>query len=145
MSQDTESLPTIPKITISWMWTKSSHILAQQRLTASPSRCGTTTNWPWTLRWLSTEPVSSASSYMAVSHGLCTQGRHGGSTPFTQCNLRRILDIKWSNRVTNNEVLKCTAIPSIITLPWQRRLCWLGHIIIMPVYRHCLNSVSRSY
>ena len=44
---------------------------------------------------------------------------------------RRILDIKWSDKVTNNEVLARTGLSSLYTLLRQRRLRWLGHVCRM--------------
>ena len=46
--------------------------------------------------------------------------------------LRRILGIKWTDRVTNVEVLTRANIPSLFTLLQQRRLRWLGHVHRMP-------------
>ena len=46
-------------------------------------------------------------------------------------NMRRILGIKWSDRITNNEVLERAGIPSMYTLLCQRRLRWLGHVLRM--------------
>ena len=43
-------------------------------------------------------------------------------------SLGQILGIKWSDRITNNEVLRRAATPSIYTLLRQRRLRWLGHV-----------------
>ena len=43
-------------------------------------------------------------------------------------NLRRILNIKWQDRVTNEEVLKQAQMPSLYTMLRQRRLRWLGHV-----------------
>nr|XP_049699970.1 uncharacterized protein LOC126055306 [Helicoverpa armigera] len=42
--------------------------------------------------------------------------------------LRRILDISWKDRVTNEKVLSMACIPSITALLKQRRLRWLGHV-----------------
>ena len=46
-------------------------------------------------------------------------------------NLRRILGIKWSDYITNNEVLELANIPSMYTFLRQRRLRWLGHVCRM--------------
>ena len=43
-------------------------------------------------------------------------------------SLRRILGIKWTDFVTNNNVLNLANIPSMYTLLRQRRLRWLGHV-----------------
>ena len=49
------------------------------------------------------------------------------NTFHTRC-LRRILHIKWQDRVTNTEVLLRAGIPSLFALLSQRRLNWLGHV-----------------
>ena len=43
-------------------------------------------------------------------------------------NLRRILDIKWSDHVTNTDVLARMGLSSKYTLLQQRRRHWLGHV-----------------
>ncbi|XP_048583704.1 uncharacterized protein LOC125563054 [Nematostella vectensis] len=45
--------------------------------------------------------------------------------------LRRILGIHWSDKVTNNEVLERSGLPTLFTLLRQRRLRWLGHVCRM--------------
>ena len=47
---------------------------------------------------------------------------------FHMRNLRWILGVKWSDHVTNNDILKRADTPSIYTLLRQRRLRWLGHV-----------------
>ena len=47
-------------------------------------------------------------------------------------NLRRILGIKWSDRITNTEVLARAHTPSVYFILQQRRLRWLGHLNRMP-------------
>ena len=42
--------------------------------------------------------------------------------------LRRLLHIKWQDRVTNAEVLQRAGILSMFSLLSQRRLKWLGHV-----------------
>ena len=42
--------------------------------------------------------------------------------------LRRILGIRWQDRVPNTDVLERAGLPSIFTLLSQRRLRWLGHV-----------------
>ena len=42
--------------------------------------------------------------------------------------LRRILGIKWQDKVTNSSVLSRAKTPTIYTLLSQRRLRWLGHV-----------------
>ena len=42
--------------------------------------------------------------------------------------LRRLLHIRWQDKVTNVEVLKRAGIPSMHGLLSQRRLRWLGHV-----------------
>ena len=45
--------------------------------------------------------------------------------------LRRILNIRWSDKITNNEVLARAGLPSLFSLLRQRRLRWLGHVARM--------------
>ena len=42
--------------------------------------------------------------------------------------LRCILNIKWSYKVPNVEVLARAGLPTMFTLLRQCRLCWLGHV-----------------
>ena len=42
--------------------------------------------------------------------------------------LRRILGIKWQDRIPNTDVLEQAGLPTIFTLLSQRRLRWLGHV-----------------
>ncbi|XP_067904697.1 uncharacterized protein [Heterodontus francisci] len=42
--------------------------------------------------------------------------------------LRRILGIRWQDRISNAEVLEVATIPSIYAPLSQRRLRWLGHV-----------------
>mgnify|MGYP000105577131 CR=1 FL=1 len=46
--------------------------------------------------------------------------------------LRRILDIKWLDKVTNNEMFARTGLSRLYTLLQQCRLRWLGHVSRMP-------------
>ena len=47
---------------------------------------------------------------------------------FHLCCLRRILGMKWQDRIPNTDVLKQAGLPTIFTLLSQRRLRWLGHV-----------------
>ena len=42
--------------------------------------------------------------------------------------LRRLLQIKWQDKVTNTEVLQRAGIPSLFTLLSRKRLKWIGHV-----------------
>ena len=42
--------------------------------------------------------------------------------------LRRILGIRWSDKITNAQVLERAGLPTMFTLLRQRRLRWLGHV-----------------
>ena len=42
--------------------------------------------------------------------------------------LRRILNIKWQDRITNEEVLRQAGIPSLFETLRRNRLRWLGHV-----------------
>ena len=46
-------------------------------------------------------------------------------------HLRAILGIKWSDRVTNNEVLQRADMPSIEAMLLSRQLTWTGHVARM--------------
>ena len=59
-------------------------------------------------------------------------GRH--IQPVSQIHLhhlRAILGIRWSDRVTNNEVLQRADIPSIEAMLLSRQLTWTGHVVWM--------------
>ena len=45
--------------------------------------------------------------------------------------LRRIFQISWQDRITNNEVLDRAKTTSLLTILRQRRLRWLGHVCRM--------------
>ena len=47
---------------------------------------------------------------------------------FHQRNLRRIMGIRWQDKITNSEVLRRAEITSINGLLTQRRMRWLGHV-----------------
>ena len=51
---------------------------------------------------------------------------------FHQRRLRKILRIRWSHFVTNDEVLNRARIKNINTLISAARLRWLGHVVRMP-------------
>lgn len=54
---------------------------------------------------------------------------------FHQRCLRRLLKVSWSDRVSNEEVLKRTKQAPIQSILGVRRLRWLGHVHRMPNYR----------
>ena len=45
--------------------------------------------------------------------------------------LRRIFNINWQDRISNNAVLERAGVPSLHTLLKQRRMRWLGHLVRM--------------
>ena len=45
--------------------------------------------------------------------------------------LRRILNVHWSDKITNNKILDMAGIQSLYTILRQQRLRWLGHVIRM--------------
>ena len=49
----------------------------------------------------------------------------------TTC-LRKLLGIKWQDKIPDTEVLRCTSLPSIYTILMQSQLCWAGHVVCMP-------------
>ena len=46
-------------------------------------------------------------------------------------NLRRILQIKWQDKVPNTVVLEKADIPNMYSLLKQQRMRWLGHVARM--------------
>ena len=54
------------------------------------------------------------------------------------CCFRRLLDICLENRVTNQEVLSCAALPGIEVLFMQSQLRWSGHVVRME--DNCLSK-----
>ena len=49
----------------------------------------------------------------------------------TTC-LRKLLGIKWQDKIPDTEVLRCISLPSIYTILMQSQLCWEGHVVHMP-------------
>ena len=49
----------------------------------------------------------------------------------TTC-LRKLLGIKWQDKIPDTEVLRCASLPSIYTILMQSQLCWAGHVVCMP-------------
>ena len=54
---------------------------------------------------------------------------------FHKICLRRILGIKWQDRVPDTELLEKAGLPSIITILMQTQLRWAGHVSRMPDHR----------
>ena len=52
----------------------------------------------------------------------------------TMC-LRKLLNIKWQDRIPDTEVLAQADLPSIYTILMQSQLCWAGHVARMPDHR----------
>ena len=52
----------------------------------------------------------------------------------TTC-LRKLLNIKWQDRIPDTEVLAQVDLPSIYTILMQSQLCWAGHVAHMPDHR----------
>ena len=52
----------------------------------------------------------------------------------TTC-LRRLLNIKWQDRIPDTEVLARADLPSIYTILMQHQLRWAGHVVRMPENR----------
>ena len=46
--------------------------------------------------------------------------------------LRKLLHIKWQNKIPDTEVLRCASLPIIYTILMQSQLCWAGHVVCMP-------------
>lgn len=54
---------------------------------------------------------------------------------FHMCSLRKILKIRWQNRVPDTEVLTQTGMTSIHTMLCKAQLRWAGHVVRMPTER----------
>ena len=52
----------------------------------------------------------------------------------TTC-LRKLLNIKWQDRISDTEVLAQADLPSIYTILMQSQLCWAAHVARMPDHR----------
>ena len=80
----------------------------------------------------STNLESFPRSFTVASRGPLTQywpdKRSGSCNGFHLRCLRRLLQIKWQDRVPNTEVLGRANMPSISALLIQRRLRWLDHV-----------------
>ena len=46
--------------------------------------------------------------------------------------LRRLLGIKWQDKIPDTEVLRHASLPSIYTTLMQSQLHWAGHVVCMP-------------
>ena len=56
--------------------------------------------------------------------------------------LRRLLHVRWEDRVTNKEVARRTGIQPIVSEVKHRRWKWLGHILRMNKARHPLVALT---
>ena len=50
-------------------------------------------------------------------------------------SLRKILNIKWQEKVPDTEILARSGLPSIHTILMQSQLRWAGHLVRMPDHR----------
>ena len=50
--------------------------------------------------------------------------------------LRRILNIRWPNVISNKDLEKKTSIENIVTEIKRRRWNWIGHVLRMKKNRH---------
>ena len=56
--------------------------------------------------------------------------------------LRRILKIRWQDRVSNEEIWRRTGMGGIVLEVKRRRWTWLGHVLRMKKGRHPLEALS---
>ena len=56
--------------------------------------------------------------------------------------LRRILKVRWDQRVTNDEIWRRTSTSNIVLEVRKRRWMWLGHVLRMKKGRHPLEALS---
>ncbi|XP_033121981.1 uncharacterized protein LOC117120995 [Anneissia japonica] len=73
------------------------------------------------------------STLLYSSEAWTTYARHEKRlNTFHMCSLRRILGIKWQDKITAIEVVRRSQLPSIAALLWQRRMRWIGHLNRQP-------------
>ena len=72
-------------------------------------------------------PVCSVLSSTVVNPGPHMRGMRKKNSFHQRC-LRRILHIKWQDKISNTEVLERANMRSIYTILCERRLHWLGHV-----------------
>ena len=106
-----------------------------KRIAKATSTMARLTSRVWTNMKLTTSTKMSVyracvlSTLLYGSEAWTTYSKHERRlNTFHQRCLRRILNIKWQDRVTNTEVLQRASLPSMFTLLKQRRLRWLGHV-----------------
>ena len=76
------------------------------------------------------------STLLYCSESWTTYARHEKKLDsFHQRCLRRILHIKWQDKISNTEVLERANMRSICTILCERRLHWLGHVKRMDLGR----------
>ena len=56
--------------------------------------------------------------------------------------LRRILKVRWQEKVCNEEIWRCTGMNNIVLEVKRRRWTWLGHVLRMKKGRHPLEALS---
>ena len=56
--------------------------------------------------------------------------------------MRRILKVRWEDKVTNEEVWARTGITNIVMEVKRRRWTWLGHVLRMKKTRHPLEALN---
>ena len=77
--------------------------------------------------YLTRKPVFSALSSIVVKPGQHTQATRGNLSFHIKC-LRRILHIRWQDKVSNTDVLDRANMNSMFAIICERRLRWLGHV-----------------
>ena len=69
-------------------------------------------------------------AYMSVSQ--TTHARHDRRlNSFHMMWLRRILKVRWQEKIPGAEILKRSELTHVDTMIMQKRLRWLGHVAIM--------------
>lgn len=54
---------------------------------------------------------------------------------FHMTSLRKLLNIKWQEKIPDTEVLTRAGLPSVYTMLMQSQLRWAGHVVRMPDHR----------
>ena len=72
---------------------------------------------------------------MAVKHRQCTNVTQKKLNHFHTTCLRKLLNIRWQDKVPDTEVLHCAGSLSIHTILMKSQIRWPGHVVRMPDHR----------
>ena len=81
---------------------------------------------------MSTKPLSSPHYYNYASETLTVYQRHAKKLNRFHLNcLRKLLRVKWQDKVPGTEILEQSGVSSIFTMLRKTQLRWAGHVIRM--------------